>query len=176
MLDPMTLKGRCVLLEPLSSDHVPGLVQAATGSRATYDLTDVPSDATGMRRYVETALCGWDSGNMFPFAVIDRLSGRVVGSTRFGNIEFWSWPAGNPHQRGEHLPDAVEIGWTWLASGAQRTGANTEAKLLMLTHAFECWMAHRTVTIICDTMQGNPPSKARRYSLGARQAPTFNRR
>ena len=143
MLDPVTLKGRCVLLEPLSSDHVPGLVQAATGSRETYDLKDVPSDATGMRRYVETALCGWDSGNMFPFAVIDRMSGRAVGSTRFGNIEFWSWPAGNPHQRGEHLPDAVEIGWTWLASGAQRTGANTEAKLLMLTHAFESWMVHQ---------------------------------
>ena len=81
MLDPVTLGGRCVLLEPLSSDHVPGLVLAAAGSRETYDLTDVPPDEPGMRRYVDTALPGRDSGNMFPFAVIDRLSGRVVGST-----------------------------------------------------------------------------------------------
>ncbi len=65
MLDTETLKGRCVLLEPLSSDHVPGLALAAAGSRATYDLTDVPADATGMRRYVDTALSGRDSGDMF---------------------------------------------------------------------------------------------------------------
>jgi hypothetical protein len=52
----------------------------------------------------------------------------IVGTTRFGNIEFWNWSAGSAHQRGQHLPDVVEIGWTWLAHSAQRTGMNTEVK------------------------------------------------
>ena len=68
---------------------------------------------------------------------MDRARGRVVGSTRFGNIEFWPWPPGHPLQRGEEVPDVVEIGWTWLAADVQRTAINTEAKLLMLAHAFD---------------------------------------
>ena len=88
-------------------------------------------------------------GRALPFATIDRKAARVVGSTRFGNVEFWSWPAGNPHQRGAHLPDVVEIGWTWLAADMQRSGVNTEAKLLMLTHAFEGWRVHR-VSLMTD--------------------------
>ena len=142
--DVVTLEGRYVLLEPLSLDHIPDLVRAATHSRATYHLTGVPDDEPGMQQYVETALSGRDMGAMLPFATIDRATGEVVGSTRFGNIEFWNWPVGNPNQRGEHLPDVVEIGWTWLAPHAQRTGINIEAKLLMLTHAFESWMVHQT--------------------------------
>jgi RimJ/RimL family protein N-acetyltransferase len=67
----------------------------------------------------------------------------VVGTTRFCYIEFWDWEPGSPHQRGAHLPDALEIGYTWLSPAAQRTGINTEAKLLMLTHAFETWRVHR---------------------------------
>jgi RimJ/RimL family protein N-acetyltransferase len=139
----VTLEGTHVLLDPLSFNHIPALVQAATRSRDTFALTDVPADEHAMRRYVEAALAGRDSGTMLPFAIIDRKTGRVVGSTRFGNIEFWKWPAGSPHQRGTHLPDVVEIGWTWLAPDAQRTGINTEAKILMLTHAFESWLVHR---------------------------------
>ena len=104
-------------------------------------------------------------GNMFPFATIDRATGRVVGSTRFGNIESWNWPVGNPHQRGEHLPDVVEIGWTWLAPDAQRTGINAEAKLLMLTHAFESWMVHR---VSFRTDRRNERSRVAVERLGAR--------
>jgi RimJ/RimL family protein N-acetyltransferase len=59
------------------------------------------------------------------------------------HAEFWVWPAGSPYQRGQHLPDTVYIGTTWLAADAQRTGINTEAKLLMLTLAFETWLVHR---------------------------------
>ena len=143
MLDLVTLEGRHVLLEPLSLIHIPDLVQAANQSRETFALTDVPADEPAMRRYVETALAGRDSGTTLPFTTIDREAERVVGSTRFGNIEFWNWPVGNPHQRGKHLPDVVEIGWTWLASDTQRTGITTEAKLLMLTFAFESWLVHR---------------------------------
>ena len=143
MLDPVTLQGRHVRLEPLSLDHVPGLVQAASGSRETFTLTTVPDDTAAMRLYVETALAGKDSGTILPFATIDRKAEHVVGSTRFLNVQFWDWPAGNPRQRGKRLPDVVEIGATWLGPDAQRTGINTEAKLLMLTHAFETWLVHR---------------------------------
>ena len=165
MLDIVTLEGRYVRLEPLSLEHVPALVQAATQSRASYDLTDVPSDEPAMRRYVDTALSGRELGRVLPFTTIDRATGNVVGSTRFGNIEFWNWPAGNPHQRGKRLPDVTEIGWTWLAPDAQRTGINTEAKLLMLTHAFESWMVHR---VSFRTDSRNERSRAAIERLGAR--------
>ena len=130
MLDSVTLEGRHVRLEPISVDHIPDLVQAANQSRDTYGFTYVPEDADAMRLYVETALAGRDAGSMLPFATIDRHSERVAGSTRFHHAEFWDWPAGNPHQRGKQLPDVVNIGTTWLAADAQRTGINTEAKLL----------------------------------------------
>ena len=165
MLDLVILEGRYVRLEPLTIDHVPALVQAATQSRATYDLTDVPSDEPSMRRYVDTALSLRDAAKALPFTTIARATGNVVGSTRFGNIEFWNWPAGNPHQRGERLPDVVEIGWTWLSPEAQRTGINTEAKLLMLTHAFESWMVHR---VSFRTDSRNERSRAAIERLGAR--------
>ena len=100
-----------------------------------------------------------------PFATVDRKANRVVGSTRFGNIEFWAWPPGNRHQRGEHLPDVVEIGWTWLAGSAQRSGINTEAKLLMLGHAFEHWHVHR-VSLMTDAR--NSRSREAIERLGAR--------
>ena len=165
MLDLVTLEGRYVRLEPLSLEHVPALVQAATQSRASYDLTDVPSDEPAMRRYVDTVLSLRDAAKALPFITIDGATGNVVGSTRFGNIEFWNWPAGNPHQRGERLPDVVEIGWTWLSPDAQRTGINTEAKLLMLTHAFEFWTVHR---VSFRTDSRNERSRVAIERLGAR--------
>ncbi|MCI0879940.1 MAG: GNAT family N-acetyltransferase [Chloroflexi bacterium] len=164
MLDLVTLEGRHVLLEPLSLDHIPGLVQAANQSRDTYGFTYVPEDADAMRLYVETALAGQDAGNTLPFATIDRHTERVAGSTRFHHAEFWDWPAGNPHQRGKQLPDVVHIGTTWLAADAQRTGINTEAKLLMLTHAFESWLVHR-VRIQADSR--NERSRRAIERLGA---------
>ena len=143
MLGLVTLQGRYVLLEPLSLDHVPGLVRVASGSRETFTLTKVPDDTAAIRQYVDTALAGRDSGTMLPFATIDHGAERVAGSTRFLNVQFWDWPAGNPRQRGKRLPDVGEIGATWLGPDAQRTGINTEAKLLMLTHAFETLLVHR---------------------------------
>lgn len=142
-LDLVTLEGRHVRLEPLSLEHVPGLVKAANQSRDTYGFIYVPGDLGAMRSYVETALAGRDVGVMHPFATVDNRTGKVVGSTRFHHIEFWDWPVGSTHQRGRHLPDVVYIGTTWLAANAQRTGINVEAKLLMLTHAFESWLVHR---------------------------------
>ncbi|HYM66201.1 MAG TPA: GNAT family protein, partial [Patescibacteria group bacterium] len=99
-----------------------------------------------------------------PFATVDRASGRVAGSTRFLNIEFWTWPPDNRHQRGPERPDAVEIGATWLAASAQRTPINTEAKLLMLTHAFDHWRVHR-VSLMTDAR--NQRSRQAILRLGA---------
>jgi N-acetyltransferase len=163
-LDPVTLEGLYVRLEPLTADHVPALLDVATGPRETFALTYVPSDVPSMRQYVATALADREAGRALPFATVDRQANRVVGSTRFGNIEFWTWPPGNPHQRGEHVPDVVEIGWTWLAASAQRSGINTEAKLLMLGHAFEHWRVHR-VSLMTDAR--NTRSREAIQRLGA---------
>jgi RimJ/RimL family protein N-acetyltransferase len=149
MLSPVVLEGRFVRLEPLTLDHVPGLVKASSGARESFVYTLVPNGASEARSYVEFALEAQAAGTALPFATIDRLTGRVVGSTRFFDIEFWDWSAGSPHQRGNDLPDALEIGFTFLAPEAQRTGINTEAKLLMLTHAFETWCVHR-VRLVTD--------------------------
>ena len=142
-LAPIVLEGRYVRLEPLTRAHVKPLFAAATsGSRESFAYTSVAATEAAMSRWVDEALAAHAAAHALPFAVVARADDRVVGSTRFGNVEFWSWPAGSPNQRGEALPDAVEIGWTWYAPDAQRTGINTEAKLLMLTHAFETWRVH----------------------------------
>jgi RimJ/RimL family protein N-acetyltransferase len=162
--EPFTLTGRFVELAPLRLDHLEPLVAAATEDRSSYALTGVPSDAPSMARYVETALALRDRGQAVPFATFDLARGRFVGSTRFGNLERWSWP----YQRPAHLPtdlDAAEIGWTWLAASAQRTALNTEAKLLMLTHAFEHWRLYR-VAIRTDARNARSRSAIER--LGAK--------
>ena len=76
------------------------------------------------------------------FATVRTKDSVVIGSTRFWNLERWSWPDGHPSY-GRPEPDACEIGYTWLTPSAIRTAANTEAKLLMLTHAFEIWQVLR---------------------------------
>lgn len=164
-LEPVTLEGRYVRLEPLTLAHVPALLAVAKGPRETFGLTYVPTDEESTRRYVEAALADRAAGRALPFATVARGAGRVVGSTRFGNVEFWAWPPGNPFQRGEHLPDVVEIGWTWLAPDVQRSGVNTEAKLLMLTHAFEVWRVHR---VSLNTDARNTRSRDAILRLGAR--------
>jgi len=162
---PVILEGRHVRLEPLELAHADALLEVSQGPRDTYGFTAVPADEPAMLRYIETALRDRDAGRALPFATIARSFGRVVGSTRFGNIEFWPWPPGNPNQRGEDRPDVVEIGWTWLAAAAQRTAVNTEAKLLMLTHAFEEWRVHR-VSLMTDSR--NECSRNAILRLGAR--------
>jgi RimJ/RimL family protein N-acetyltransferase len=149
LIEPLRFQGRLVQLEPLAFGHVPGLLEVARRGRETFALTYVPADEISMRRYVEDAISDGLKGTAVPFATIDRGSGRVVGSTRFGNIEHWSWPNDHPLRRAAGRPDVVEIGWTWLDPAAQRTGINVEAKLLMLTHAFEIWEVHR-VSLMTD--------------------------
>jgi N-acetyltransferase len=126
-LPSVTLESTYVRLEPLGLEHLGSLLAVARGPRGTYALTTVPDSKDAMRAYIESALTDRDAARAVPFATVDRRTDRVVGSTRFGNIEFWAWPADNPNQRGVDLPDAVEIGWTWLAEDVQRTPINTEA-------------------------------------------------
>jgi len=160
----VTLVGASVRLEPLALHHVSGLLAAARGPRDTYRFTDVPDSEDAMRRYVEAALTAAADARALPFATIDVAAERIVGSTRFGNLERWSWPvvAGSSSPAGI---DAVEIGWTWLAATAQRTRVNTEAKRLMLGHAFEVWHVER-VTLKTDAR--NQRSRAAIERVGGR--------
>lgn len=162
---PVVLEGRFVRLEPLTAAHASGLLAAASGSRDTYGLTLVPGTLAEAAAYIDAALGEQTARRSLPFATVDRVTGRVVGSTRFLNIEFWTWPPGTAHQRGVERPDVVEIGATWLAAGAQRTPINTEAKLLMLEHAFDRWRVHR-VSLMTDAR--NERSRNAIMRLGAR--------
>jgi RimJ/RimL family protein N-acetyltransferase len=165
VVTPVTLEGRWVGLEPLGRAHAAGLLAAASGSRDTYGFTLVPGTAAETAAYIDTALGEQEAGRALPFATVDRARGVVVGCTRFFNIECWPWPAGNANQRGGERPDVVEIGWTWLAAAAQRTPINTEAKLLMLAHAFDRWRVHR-VSLMTDAR--NQRSRNAIMRLGAR--------
>lgn len=137
---PVTLAGQHVRLEPLTLEHVPALAAAASGPRDTYAFTFVPESVETAGQYVRAALADQDAGRALPFVTVRASDGLVVGTTRFGNIEHWTWPDGSPHAR---AVDACEVGWTWLAAEAQRTAINTEQKLLMFSHAFETWGVHR---------------------------------
>jgi len=136
------LSGHHVRLEPLGHRHVAGLVAAAATDSSLYQWSPVPRGKAEAIRYVETALAWWDAGSAVPFATIRVDDGVVIGSTRFFDLERWAWPPGHAHH-GRNVPDACEIGYTWLTSSAIRTTANTEAKLLMLEYAFETWQVLR---------------------------------
>jgi RimJ/RimL family protein N-acetyltransferase len=126
---PVVLQGLRVRLVPLSVEHVADLMTVAFDEDLwRWTLTSV-RNADDLKRYIEAALIEQDQGRALPFATVDRTSGRAIGSTRYGNVE----PA---HRR-------VEIGWTWIGKRWQRTAVNTEAKYLMLKHAFETLGCHR---------------------------------
>lgn len=124
-----TLSGRLVRLEPLTTAHVDGLARAAAEDRATFSFTTVPEGRDGTRAYVADALAARARGETLPFAQVRVADDRPVGVTRYLTPRF----------RGEREAAlyALEIGGTWLARSAQRTGINVEAKLLLLTHAFD---------------------------------------
>jgi RimJ/RimL family protein N-acetyltransferase len=126
-LQAPTLQGSLVRLEPLKTAHLPGLVQAAAESRDTYGFTKVPQDEAQMAAHVAAVTQEAARGEAVPLTQVDQRSGHPVGMTRFLTIR----------------PHAVEIGGTWLAASAQRTGLNREAKLLLLTYAFEVWGKER---------------------------------
>ena len=131
---PFDLRGEVVHLLPMSLDHVDGLVAAATEDRTTFGYTEVPADEASMTAHVTHLLDLHARGTDVPFTTCDARTGRVLGATRFLWLRSYF---------GGETPDAVEIGGTWLAASAQRTGANTDAKLVMLAHAFDVWGVQR---------------------------------
>lgn len=150
-----TLEGRYVRLEPLSPAHQPALAQALDPTLLQW-FSQPATNSEELREFIATALEEQSQRRALAFATIDRASGRPVGSTRFGNID-----AG--HRR-------AEIGWTWIGRPWQRSAINTEAKLLMLGHAFERWGA---VRVEFKTDSRNAQSRASLARLGATEEGYF---
>jgi N-acetyltransferase len=161
--ESFVLQGRHVRLEPLEHRHIDGLVAAAGDDAALYQWSPVPRGKAEATGYVDTALAWRDAGSAVPFAIVRHQDSVVLGSTRFWNLERWAWPPGHP-SHGRVVPDACEIGYTWLARSAIRTAANTEAKLLMLNHAFEVWQVLR---VCFHTDARNQRSRAALERIGA---------
>lgn len=125
--DVPILEGSRVRLEPLGPEHAADLAVAGEEDRSSFAWTWVPR-ASETLDYITSQRARRDEGLMVPFAQVRQDDGRAVGCTAFW--DFRTWPTGTGLC-------AVEIGYTWLAPSAQRTGINREAKLLLFTHAFE---------------------------------------
>jgi len=153
---PVILEGRYVRLEPLATQHVSALSEVGLDQDLWKWIPTPVRTRDDMRAYVETALKERDGGFAVPFVQVEKASGRVVGSTRYANID-------RIHHR-------LEIGWTWLAQPWQRTVINTEAKYLLLRHAFESLGCIR-VELKTDSL--NERSRAAILRIGAREEGTF---
>jgi N-acetyltransferase len=163
-MELFSLRGSHVRLEPLELRHVEPLTAASAVDPSLYQWSAVPIGAEATRTYVESALAARAAGTAVPFAVVRLADGAVIGSSRFFDIEYWPWPTGHPGaQRG--LPDGCEIGYTWYTKSAIRTAANTEGKLLMLTHAFETWHVAR---VCLHTDERNARSRAAMERIGCK--------
>ncbi len=141
-METFTLTGSHIRLEPLDPSHAEALAAASVADHSLYRWTTVPQGIAEAARYIDAALTARDADSAVPFATVRLEDGAVIGSTRFSNLEHWLWPPSHP-SHGRRHPDACEIGHTWLTASALRTAANTEAKLLMLTFAFETWQVFR---------------------------------
>jgi N-acetyltransferase len=147
---PVTLTGRRVRLEPLDARHLDDLAGVGLDPAIWTWTIARPADRDVLRTWLEAALANAAAGTEVPFATIDLASGRAIGSTRFLSIV-------PEHRR-------LEIGWTWLGRAFQRSGANREAKLLQLTHAFEILRANR---VEFKTDSRNAASRAALLGIGA---------
>jgi N-acetyltransferase len=153
---PVILEGRFVRLEPLTAEHTTGLAEIGLDEDLWKWIPTPVRTLEEMRAYVQTALAEQANGSALPFALIERASGHTIGSTRYGNIE-------RTHYR-------LEIGWTWVARQSQRSPINTEAKYLLLRHAFETLKCIR-VELKTDSL--NERSRAAILRIGAREEGTF---
>ncbi|SRR6266851_9632134 len=158
----LLLQGKHVRLEPLERCDAEGLAAAAVADPSLYQWSPVPQGEPEARKYVDTALTWRDAGSAVPFVIMRVDDDTVVGSTRFWNLERWSWPPDHA-SHGRSSPDVCEIGDTWLTRSAVRTAANTEAKMLMLTHAFEAWHVLR---VCFHTDSRNARSRAALERIG----------
>jgi RimJ/RimL family protein N-acetyltransferase len=148
-LDPVTLEGRLVRLEPMSTRHLDGLERIGLDPLLWQWTVARPTDRATLEAWMATAMANAAAGSELPFVTVERASGRPIGSSRYMSIV------------AEHL--RLEIGWSWVARAWQRSGANREAKLLMLGHAFEALGCHR-VEFKTDSL--NEPARAALLAIG----------
>lgn len=158
-VEPVTLEGEFVRLEPLSLEkHFADLCAVGLDAEIwRWSPQQIKTEAD-LRRYIETALDEQRRRVSLPFATVLREIGKATGSTRFGNID-----AANKR---------VEIGWTWIGREFQRTAVNTEAKFLMLRHAFEVWNCNR-VELKTDAL--NERSRRAILRIGAKEEGTLRK-
>ena len=153
---PVVLEGQYIRLEPLQKNHLAGLAAVGLDPELWRWIPTPVRTIDEMAGYIETALREKEQGASLPFALVERQTGRPIGSTRYGNIE--------------RINRRVEIGWTWVTREWQRTAANTEAKYLLLKHAFETLGCIR-VELKTDSL--NERSRAAILRIGAREEGTF---
>ena len=156
MVEPVTLTGRYVRLVPLTMDYLDALWEVGQDIDLWKWIPYQIKTRDEMKTYLQTALNWQEIGTALPFVTIAQAGDRVAGSTRFGNID-----AAN-HR--------VEIGWTWLGKPWQRTPINTEAKFLMLQHAFEVW---HCIRVELKTDRLNERSRAAILRIGAKEEGIF---
>jgi N-acetyltransferase len=157
-VEPVSLEGRIVRLEPLGLEHVPRLAEVALDPAIWRWTIARPTTEADLRGWAETALRAREAGTELPFVTLEASTGRPIGSSRYMNIVL-------EHRR-------LEIGWTWVAPPWQRTGANREAKLLMLIHAFEVLGCRR---VEFKTDSNNEPSRTALLGIGATFEGTFRK-
>ena len=155
-IEPVILDGKFVRLEPLSMSHLKGLLEVAFEESIWKWNPSAVSNQEDLENYIESALVDKEKGIALPFATIEQSSNKVIGSTRFGNMDTKNLRA--------------EIGWTWINPNWQRSAINTEAKFLMLQHAFEIWNCIR-VELKTDVL--NEKSRNAILRLGAKQEGIF---
>ena len=155
---PVTLEGRYVRLEPLSRDHLDGIIAAGSFDEIWTWLTVRPNGRDGFTRWVDTALAALDAGTELPFTTVDRATGEIIGCTRYLNID-------RPSRR-------LEIGWTWITPARQRSAVNTEAKYLQLRHCFEQLGCLR---VELKTDERNAKSRAAMLRIGAQYEGIFRK-
>jgi RimJ/RimL family protein N-acetyltransferase len=163
LIEPVTLTGKHVTLRPLAASDAAALREIASGSRETFVWANVPQPDQ-VDTYVSRALESAAKKQALVFAICNAGE-AVVGCTRLFDLQRWEWLPGTDPRPGQDILDACEIGYTWLAPRAQRTPINTEAKLLLLGHAFETWKCYR-VTIKTD--ERNDRSRRAIERLGAK--------
>jgi len=155
-VEPVILVGQFVRLEPMRVDHLPALCKAGLHPSLWEWTASQVADQSDMENYLRAALADQALGIGLPFVTIEQETGTLVGSTRFGNIDTKN--------------KKVEIGWTWISPEWQRTFVNTEAKLLMFTHAFEVW---KCIRVELKTDANNQRSRAAIARIGATEEGTL---
>lgn len=135
----LVLEGRHVRLEPLQLAHAPALARVGCDPRIWEFSRTLLQDRDDVDAYIAKALAARDLGTAYPFVTVDRMTKEPVGSTRFENMDL--------------AERRVEIGWSWLVPSRWRTPLNTEAKYLMLRHAFETWQCVRVEFKVLVTNQ-----------------------